>query len=528
MTTVTAEAITDQVKALADERRQSFDKTKAMVKESEESMVTLTLAAVESQTKMWIDEALNAVGVEDNAIPTRVYRGFWDTKTRYSKGDIVTDSGGLFIALKETTADLFDVESWQMMLSAPKFARGGGGAGVGGGTGGGWPTPVLSTLDMNSFAIVNLRPPVSALDAATKDYVDKNGGNISKAAVSTAQLLSFAGGSDGDLLDVVAVSPTANQIIAWNAATKKWESQDNNAAAVIKHFAATAISGAGTAGQTAEQILLAQYATLAGSAARAGVFAVIENGAGNDGKFNGVYYFDGTNWTKFARELSASGAGGLVKALVTDPDPNLITTPQPLGTAQYTVENNAKEIKVVDGAGNWNTIYSETNIRTLIAQSRSFKGTVVEKGATVVGTSPLDVLPATTALTATDVGTYYVFVGTGGHVILANEIGGSVSNVDGTVLSPGDWIQVANLGTIVTPKYDYVVIHGDALSMARARAVFGLNLWADGAFERGSIVRYQPTPNAGIHYYVASGDVVVGDTAPGATPPPAQAQPRLP
>ncbi len=504
------------------------------------------------------------------------FEGTYKIGKTYAKGDVVRHPAGLYLALKKTSANLADKEAWAQMFEV-STALGGGGGGGGGGLGGGWPTTVLSDLNMNNFSITNLKPPVSGRDAATKDYVDTNGGNISKASISTTQFLALTGASDGaridsmfaggrlpvagdlvfvgydktasdnskagiyrysgnwsrivdlsngvpqtldDLLDVVAVSPTANQVIAWNAVTKKWESQDNNAAAVIKHFAATAVSAAGTAGQTAEQILLAKYATLAGSAPRAGVFAVIENGAGNDGKFNGVYYFDGTNWTKFARELSASGAGGLVKALVADPDPNLITTPQPLGTAQYTVENNAKEIKVVDGAGNWNTIFSETAIRNLIAQSRSFKGTVVEKGATVVGTSPLDVLPVTTALTATDVGTYYVFVGTGGHVILANEIGGGVSNVDGTVLSPGDWIQVANLGTVLVPKYDYVVIHGDTLSMARARAVFGLNLWADGAFERGSIVRYQPTPNAGIHYYVASGDVLTGDTAPGAVPPP--------
>jgi microcystin-dependent protein len=519
----------------------------------------------------WIDAVYDQIEREGGT-PVRAFRGVYIVGDSYSKGDMVTFNKALWVARKATSVNYFDDEVWRRIMGH------GGGGGVGGSSAGGaWPSPVLSTLNMNSYSITGLKPPASPLDAATKDYVDKNGGNISKAVADTAQFLALAGLTDGDkldsmfvggrspvrgdlafvgydktaannakggiyrfsgnwtrivdlsngvpqtlddLLDVVAVSPSANQIIAYNAVSKKWEAQDNNAAAVIKHFAATAVSAAGTAGQTAEQILLAQYATLAGSAPRAGVFAVIENGAGNDGRLNGVYYFDGTNWTKFARELSASGAGGLVKALVADADPNLITNPQPLGTAQYTVENNAKEIKVVDGAGNWNTIYSETNIRNLIAQSRSFKGTVVEKGATVVGTSPLDVLPATAALTATDVGTYYVFVGTGGHVILASEIGNSVSNVDGTVLSPGDWIQVANLGTTATPKYDYVVIHGDALSMARARAVFGLNLWADGAFERGSIVRYQPTPNAGIHYYVASGDVLTGDTAPGAVPPP--------
>ena len=465
---------------------------------------------------------------------------------------------------------------WQLFLITGSGGGGSQGVTSGGGGGGGWPRPVLTNLDMNSLSIINMASPTTQGGAATKGYVDANGGNLTKGVVDTAAFNLLTGPSDGDkidslftaraakagdlafvgydktkpdnskagiyrfsgawtrvvdlsggvpknlddLQDVVAVAPTANQILVWNAVSKRWEASDNNAAAVIKHFAATAVSAAGSATDSAETILLASYATLAGGPARAGVFAVIENGAGADGRLNGVYYFDGTVWTKFARELSASGAGGLVKALVADTDPNLITSPQPLGTAQYTVENNAKEIKVVDAAGNWNTIYSETNIRNLIAQSRSFKGTVVEKGATVVGTSPLDVLPATTALTATDVGTYYVFVGTGGHVILASEIGGSVSNVDGTVLSPGDWIQVANLGSTATPKYDYVVIHGDALSMARARAVFGLNLWADGAFERGSIVRYQPTPNAGIHYYVASGDVIVGDTAPGAVPPP--------
>jgi len=528
-------------------------------------------------------------------LPITEFRGLWANGSAYKRGAIVSYNNALFIAKEDTDTYTAPVEvfpeaisrstkQWVPMIVG-SIAGGFSGAGGGGGGGSGWNYLATKDINMANFRITNLGNPrpgaVGNQDAATKDYVDKAGGNVTQAAVTTTAFLALRTGIVGatdndrlnslfttnpsktgdlafvgydntpladnskaglyrqasgiwtrvidlssgivknldDLLDVVATTPLQDQILVYNATTKKWEASANNAAAVIKHFAATAVSGAGTAGQTAEQILLAKYATLAGSAAKAGVFAVIENGAGADGKLNGVYYFDGTVWTKFARELSASGAGALTKALVADTDPNLITTPLPTGTPQYTLENNAKELKIVDPAGNWNLIYSETNVRNLIAQSRSFRGTVVEKGLVTVGTSPLDVLTPKTALTATDVGTYYVFVGTGGHTIAASEIGNAVSNVDGTILSPGDWLQVANLGTALLPNYDYVVIHGDTLSMSRAKAVFGLNLWADGAYERGSIVRYQPTPNAGIHYYVAGNDIVVGDIAPGAVPP---------
>jgi len=531
----------------------------------------IDIQSIAEQTKALLDDAIGAVLVETP--PLNKFMGYYKVENTYSRGDVVRMGSTLAVCHKPHAKYSDFDKSFIVMLG-----ENGGGVVSGGGGGGGFPTLVLSNLDMNNFAITNLRFPVLSTDAANKGYVDANAGVNTRLLLNTPAFLALAGASDGarltglstpnaprngdlvivsfdktapdnskagiwrhfngvwsrvvdmssgipsnldDLLDVVATAPKDGDIVSFNGTTKKWESGANTASATIKHFGANAVSAAATVGQTAEQVLLAKYTQLNGGiAAIKGVFAVIENGAGGDAKFNGVYYFDGTAWTKFAKELSTSGGVALLKALVADADPNLITTPFPAGTTQYTLELNAKEIKTVDNSGNWDTIYSETNIRNLIAQSRSFRGTVVEQGLVTVGTTQLGALPAESALTATDVGTYYVFVGTSGHVIATSEIGAAASNVDATVLTPGDWLQVANLGTIVTPKYGYVVIHGDTLSMARARAVFGLNLWADGAFERGSIVRYQPTPNAGIHYYINQTDVKSGDTAPGATPPP--------
>jgi hypothetical protein len=108
-------------------------------------------------------------------------------------------------------------------------------------------------------------------------------------------------------------------------------------------------------------------------------------------------------------------------------------------------------------------------------------------------------------LTTGDKGHYYVWVGSAGHTIAANEIGGAVSSIDGIQLSVGDWIQVAE----PTPgHFQYSVIPGDLLSKATADSLFGLNTWVQGAAQAGTLVSHQ----GGI--YKANAAILATDPAP--------------
>lgn len=84
------------------------------------------------------------------------------------------------------------------------------------------------------------------------------------------------------------------------------------------------------------------------------------------------------------------------------------------------------------------------------------------------------------------------------------------ADLDGAILNPGDWVQIADRGTGGTVDLHWVTVGGDLLAKARGDKLFGLQNWVDGGWEKGSLVVHQNT------IYRAKQGVIGGDAAPGA------------
>jgi len=201
------------------------------------------------------------------------------------------------------------------------------------------------------------------------------------------------------------------------------------------------------------------------------------------------------SWLPVARDV-------FTKILQNNPD-----TPDPMPRdLQMTNENGHREIKQWDQvAGQWLTIYSEDEVKAWIAAGNLFVGTIQDAGHGTAGAIDTPNMPAQTALGPTEKGKYWVWAGASGHVLGVGEIGGVASAIDGQLLNPGDWVQVAEptAGT-----YIYTVIPGDLLAKARGDALYGLNIWTQGAYESGSIVVHQGK------VYKAGAPILTTDPAP--------------
>ena len=84
------------------------------------------------------------------------------------------------------------------------------------------------------------------------------------------------------------------------------------------------------------------------------------------------------------------------------------------------------------------------------------------------------------------------------------------ADLDGAILNPGDWVQIADRGTGGAIDLHWVTVGGDLLAKARGDKLFGLQSWVDGGWEQGSLVVHNNT------IYRAKQGVVGGDAAPGA------------
>ena len=179
------------------------------------------------------------------------------------------------------------------------------------------------------------------------------------------------------------------------------------------------------------------------------------------------------------------------------------------GDIQFTFENGHKEIKAVDGAGVLQNIYSWDEVAAAIAAGNNFRGTVQQMGHGVAGAIDLTNLTAESALSVNQTGYYFTFVGLAGHVVGATEVGGAASAIAGALLNPGDWLQVANTGTVAAPVMRWTHIPGDLLAKSRGDSLYGFNNWVVGAYERGSIVIYNGDA------FKAAQPVLLTDLAPG-------------
>ena len=169
-------------------------------------------------------------------------------------------------------------------------------------------------------------------------------------------------------------------------------------------------------------------------------------------------------------------------------------TDQVQGDFQSVLEDQAKQLYVFDGnSKSWKLLFGEKEIRGWIAAVALFKGVVQEVGGGVANVPDFTSMPDLAALSAahdlTQVAHYWTFQGSSLYTVKPTDpmIGGDLG---GTVLEPGDWIQVAN----VTPsggqtQLKYVVVGGDLLSKVRADHLFGLNKWDIAtAYEKGALV----------------------------------------
>jgi len=179
------------------------------------------------------------------------------------------------------------------------------------------------------------------------------------------------------------------------------------------------------------------------------------------------------------------------------------------GDIQFTFEAGHKEIKAVDNGGVLQPIFSWDEVAAAIAAGNNFRGTVEENGHGVAGATDLGHLTAENALSVNQTGYYFTFVGTAGHVVGPTEVGGAASAIAGARLNPGDWLQVANTGTLAAPVMQWTHIPGDLLAKSRGDALYGFNTWSAGAYESGSIVVY----NGDV--YKAAQPVLLADLAPG-------------
>lgn len=200
------------------------------------------------------------------------------------------------------------------------------------------------------------------------------------------------------------------------------------------------------------------------------------------------------------------------KALRSDPD---TVSGQKTGDLQVTVEPQHIEVKMWQNSA-WQTILSDDDINRRIASLSLFEGTAKEVGGTAIGAVELSDLPdlaaSTTANDLSKVSHYWTFIGSPNTVVTATtpRIG---TDLQGAVLNPGDWLQVANRGTVTAPDLHWVTVGGDLLAKARAERLFGLSPWAAGGWEQGSLVVH------GESMYRATQPVTATDPAPDASAP---------
>ena len=183
------------------------------------------------------------------------------------------------------------------------------------------------------------------------------------------------------------------------------------------------------------------------------------------------------------------------KNLKSDPDQ---VSDEKDGDLQVTLEQGHRELKAYsEGSAAWIPIFSEAEVKEWIAAGSQFQGTVQNAGHGTAGAIDMASLLPQATLTSGDKSHYWIWVGTPGHSITANDIGGSVSDIDGAVLSVGDWIIVAEIQPppgsppSVAPTYAYRVIPGDLMSRSLATQMFGLHPWTQGGWPEGSVVSYK-------------------------------------
>ena len=165
--------------------------------------------------------------------------------------------------------------------------------------------------------------------------------------------------------------------------------------------------------------------------------------------------------------------------------------PQPTGSqvGDLDVVGEALDAKVSAWDGNgWVEILGEKSIKSWIASGSLFQGTLTTKPDFITLPVP----------GPTNRGFYWTWTGIASTVVVPADFpnGGGFS----ATLQVGDWIQSDGTKLIHVPS--------DLMSKLRWESVGSFRTWADGPFEKGTLVYYNN------QMYRANTDVVAGDDAP--------------
>jgi hypothetical protein len=192
------------------------------------------------------------------------------------------------------------------------------------------------------------------------------------------------------------------------------------------------------------------------------------------------------------------------------------------GDLQATTEKDHEELKVWDGT-TWVQLVSTDAIKGWISALSLFEGTAKQVGGTAVpGAVELTALvdlgatgAAAAAAGLAKISHYWTWVGQAGYTIKAADPNGVGRDLAGAIMQVGDWLQIANRGTLAAPDLHWVHIGGDLLAKSRADVLYGINAWVAGSYEGGSLVNYKGA------LYRATGPVQASDPPPGTQGTPA-------
>lgn len=222
---------------------------------------------------------------------------------------------------------------------------------------------------------------------------------------------------------------------------------------------------------------------------------------------DGTTRFSAPGTTLQTGEWISSTLKDWVTGLRSDPRP---TTDIEDGDQWLVNEPDHEELWDFDGTA-WHNLYSADRVKAWIAALNLFEGTTNEDGHSIPGAVQFAGLPDLPANTDPDLAAHhFTFVGTPGYVIRPTDPHGLGADLAGAILNPGDWIQAVNQGTATAPDMHWVHIGGDLLAKSRGDRLYGLQPWADGSWEQGSLVLF------GGDVYRATVGVVAGDPQPDA------------
>jgi hypothetical protein len=286
-----------------------------------------------------------------------------------------------------------------------------------------------------------------------------------------------------DLTDVGPQIPTDNQILKWNDAAKQY--QPANPPGGDVHLADSDDAGNQVGPSDTAKIEKLYEALNGGIPAKEGDVIIISKGVnGAYFGFVGTWFFEGSGWV-----LGASlGDGGSKPTInwrgstTTPIAPGVIA-----GDLDVVTENLNKGISVYDGA-NYQPVLRESEIKQWIAAGSLFQGAIDSKPNLKVDLPTPD---------PTNKGFYWTWTGPASTDILPTDF---PANGFTATLQVGDWIQSDGTKFIHVPS--------DLLSKLRWEGIGSFKTWADGSWEKDSLVIRNG------RYYRSQFAVAPGDATP--------------